>query len=142
MRPAPLLAAALAGALLATAAQAAGPPPPPAPAAPNAPPSVTDVRCMVVSGVLAQSDDPGVQSLGRAGLFYFSGRLEGRGDGDNLAPRVADAYAKMTADDVKAEIPTCSAMFTAVTQTLQQIASSFPSTAASPAPPAAEPPAH
>ncbi len=46
---------------------------------PAADKTALDVRCIVVGGALSQSDDADLQSLGRASLFYFLGRLEGRG---------------------------------------------------------------
>jgi hypothetical protein len=85
------------------------------------PKSTTDIRCIVVSGTLASSDDPELQSLGRANLFYFMGRLEGRGDTDNLPARIADAESKMTADDMKAQAGVCNGIFTAAMQSLQAV---------------------
>lgn len=87
--------------------------------------SAADIRCVVVGGALAQSDDPDLQNLGRASLFYFLGRLEGRGDTANLSARVVDIAGKMTADDIKAQAKTCGAMFTAATQSLQGISDAF-----------------
>jgi hypothetical protein len=129
----PTLAAALAAAALAPAAALAAPPaappapvlaPAPAPPAPNRP--VTDIQCIIVGGALAQSDDPDMQSLGRASLFYFVGRLEGRGDTDNLPARVVAEAGKMTADDIKADAQSCGAIFTVATQRLQSISEAFP----------------
>ncbi|HEX3917244.1 MAG TPA: hypothetical protein VHW60_07885 [Caulobacteraceae bacterium] len=97
-------------------------------------PSDTDVRCLVVGAALTGSSDPSVQSLGRASLLYFAGRLDGRGDGQNLPSRVAAVDAKMTGDDLKAQIPKCSALFTAVTQSLQAIGDAM--RAQNPPPPA------
>jgi hypothetical protein len=109
MRPALILAAAAAalGALAPAAAQA------------EDPKTTLDIRCVIVGGALAQSTDPDMQSLGRASLFYFMGRIEGRGDTDNLDARIVDVASKMTADDLKTESQTCGAMFTAATQNQQ-----------------------
>ncbi len=38
---------------------------------------------------------------------------------------MVDVATKMTADDIKAEAKTCGAMFTAATQNLQDISTSF-----------------
>jgi hypothetical protein len=132
MRPALLLAAVLAGAP--TAAFAAAPAQSASAAAgvaahdadqASVDKTALDIRCVVVGGALSQSDDANLQNLGRASLFYFLGRLEGRGDTDNLAARVVDAATKMTADDINAEAKTCGAMFTAATQSLQDISNTF-----------------
>ena len=98
-----------------------------APAAAHAedPKTTLDIRCVIVGGALSQSSDPDLQSLGRASLFYFMGRIEGRGDTDNLDARIVDAAAKMTADDIKTESKTCGAMFTAATQNLQDLVNAF-----------------
>jgi hypothetical protein len=122
MRLALILAAALAAA--APSAALADPAPPPAPAAP-ATADDTDVRCMVVSGALSQSEDPQVQSLGRAALFYFAGRLEGRGKGANLGAVVAQAYDEMSSADLQKQMQTCGGLLTAATQTLQDITAAF-----------------
>jgi GH25 family lysozyme M1 (1,4-beta-N-acetylmuramidase) len=119
MRIAPILVAA---ATLAAPLSAAA-----APVAAHAedPKTTTDIRCIIVGGALAQSDDPELQSLGRASLFYFMGRLEGRGDMDNIDARIVDVAAKMTSDDIKTQSQTCGAMFTAATQGLQQLSDAF-----------------
>jgi hypothetical protein len=83
------------------------------------PKSTTDIRCMVVSGGLSSSDDPELQSLGRASLFYFMGRLEGRGDVTDLNGRVVEEEAKMTGEDVKTQAKICGALFNAALQNLQ-----------------------
>ena len=113
MRPALILAVALGLGALPAAAQA------------EDPKTTLDIRCVIVGGALAQSDDPDLQSLGRASLFYFVGRLEGRGDTDNLDARIVDAAGKMTGDDLKSQSQTCGAMFTAATQTLQDLSKAF-----------------
>jgi hypothetical protein len=115
MRPALILAAAAAalGALAPAAAQA------------EDPKTTLDIRCVIVGGALAESTDPDMQSLGRASLFYFMGRIEGRGDTDNLDARIVDVASKMTADDLKTESQTCGAMFTAATQNLQELSNAF-----------------
>jgi hypothetical protein len=92
----------------------------------------------VVGGALAGSDDPDVRSLGRATLFYFQGRVDGRGRAPDLTASVADAYAKMTAAEVQAQIPVCSALFTAANQSLEDISAALKNHAATGPP--AEPP--
>jgi hypothetical protein len=130
MRPALLIAAALACAL-------------PALARAEDPKTTTDIRCVVVGGALAQSTDANLQNLGRASLFYFLGRLEGRGDTANLGPRVVDVAGKMTADDIKTQSQTCGAVFSAAAQSLQEISNDFQQRTGAPAPtPPATPPAH
>ena len=124
MRAALILAAAVAvGALAPALAQAD-------------PKSDVDIRCVIVGGALAQSDDPELQNLGRASLFYFLGRLEGRGDTDNLDARIVEAARKMTADDIKTQSQTCGAMFTAVTQSLQDLSNAVKDHAGAATPPA------
>jgi hypothetical protein len=82
-------------------------------------PTTTDIRCVVVSDALSRSADADVQKLGAVGLFYFWGRLEGRGATANIAHRLTDESAKMTADDLKAQARICAAIFAAGTQALQ-----------------------
>ena len=106
----------------------------PALAAPHAPdsapeaggdPTLNDMRCMVVAAALLQSDDDQMKSLGRANLFYYLGRLQGRGDVANMDARIVDQAAKMTEDDIKTEAKHCGAMFTAATQSLQDMSNAF-----------------
>jgi hypothetical protein len=120
MRSAPFLAAALAFALAAGPALAQ-PAPAPAPAAPADPQTITDVRCILVAGSLSQSTDPDLQKLGQVSLLYFLGRIDGRGASANLATMIADEAAKMSADDIKAQAQTCGAIFTAASQSLQDL---------------------
>ena len=89
------------------------------------PKTTLDIRCVIVGGALAQSTDPDLQSLGRASLFYFLGRIQGRGDTDNLDARIVEIASKMTSDDLKAQSQTCGPMFTAATQNLQDLSNSF-----------------
>ena len=131
------LAAALAsvGALAAAPAAFADPAPAagdsqPAPADSAPPPaaadaSLTDLRCIVVAGALLQSDDDQVKSVGRASLFYYLGRLEGRGETANMDARIVDQAAKMTEDDIKTQSKSCGAMFTAAAQSLQELNNAF-----------------
>jgi hypothetical protein len=83
--------------------------------------NVTDIRCVIVSGAIAQSDDPQTKQIGEASLLYFLGRLEGRGATSNLVARIVDQAGKMSADDMKAQVPTCGAMVTAAGQSLQDL---------------------
>ena len=129
MRTATLLAAA--ATLLVAAAPAlawAAPPkhaaaasPAPQPDAAAGDPTASDMRCFVVAGALLGSDDEQLKSMGRASLFYYIGRLQGRGDTANMSARIVAEYARMTDDDVKAQAKTCSAQFTAATQALQDL---------------------
>ena len=89
------------------------------------PKTTTDIRCVIVGAALAQSPDADLQNLGRASLFYFMGRIQGRGDIDNLDARIVDVDGKMTADDVKTQSQVCGAMFTAATQSLQDLSNAF-----------------
>jgi hypothetical protein len=118
MRSAPFLAAALAFALAAGPALAQ---PAPAPAAQADPQTITDVRCILVAGSLSQSADPDLQKLGQVSLLYFLGRIDGRGASPNLAGMIADEAAKMNADDIKTQAQTCGAIFTAASQSLQDL---------------------
>lgn len=135
MRLAILLAAAVALAVVqpalaktapkpgAPAAAAAGAPP--AGVAPSGDPTVNDMRCIVVAGALLQSDDEQMKSVGRASLFYYLGRMQGRGDTANMNARIVDQAAKMTEDDIKSQSRTCGAMFTAAAQSLQDLSNAF-----------------
>jgi hypothetical protein len=129
-RPATLLAAFALAALCAAAARPAladvqAPAAAPAAAAPSGDPATNDMRCIVVAGALLQSDDEQMRSLGRANLFYYLGRLQGRGDVANLDARIVDQAAKMSAADIGAEAKSCGAMFTAATQALQDLSNAF-----------------
>ena len=125
MRPALLLAVALTlGALPAAAAPKA------------ADPTATDLRCLVVSGVLAQSDDPELKDIGTLSLYYFWGRLEGRLPPGQIAPRLIDEAKQMTTGDVKAQAQTCAAMSKAASQSLSDISDALQKSLGPP-PPAA-----
>ncbi len=131
MRPALFLAAALAlGALPAAA-----------PAAPDDSATTTDVRCLLVSGALAQSDEPELKNIGTLSLFYFWGRLEGRGAPGDIVQRLIEASKKLTADDVKAEAKVCADMSKSAGQKITDISDALQKTLAAPsaAPPAAAP---
>jgi hypothetical protein len=135
--PVPFLAPVLAIWLAAAPAAFADPAPaadhgdsPPAPADSAPPPaaadaSLTDLRCIVVAGALLQSDDDQVKSVGRASLFYYLGRLQGRGDVANLSARLVDLADKMTETDIGAQAKICAGMFTAATQSLEDISHAF-----------------
>ena len=150
MRLATLLAAA---AVLAAAqpalAKTAPPPKSAAPAAAPAPgglapssdPTINDMRCIVVAAALVSADDEQMKSLGRANLFYFLGRLDGRGDTANMDARIIEQASKMTEDDVKTQSKACGATFTGAAQSLQGLSNAFeqhfgapPAGAAAPAP--------
>jgi hypothetical protein len=132
MRFAILLAAATLAAvqpaLAKTAPRAAAPaaaPAAPAGAAPSGDPTVNDMRCIVVAGALLQSDDEQMKSVGRASLFYYLGRLQGRGDTANMNARIVNEAAKMTEDNIKAQSKVCGASFTAAAQSLQDLSNAF-----------------
>ena len=121
--------------LLLAAALALAAIPPPASAQPDDSLTVSDIRCVIVAGTLAQSDDQSLKNLGTASLLYFWGRLEGRGATANAAARIIDEAHKMTADDVKAQAKTCGDMVTAAGQSLQDIGDTLSKqTGANPAP--------
>ena len=125
-------------------AVALGAPPALARAAPaDDPRSLADVRCIIVSGTLAGSDDQEMKSVGYASLLYFWGRLEGRGVTANISPMVVDQARRMSAADVKAQAETCKALFTAAGQNLQDLSSTLEKELGgqAAAPPAAAPPA-
>jgi hypothetical protein len=98
---------------------------PPAGVGPSSDPTVNDMRCIVVAGALLQADDEQMKSVGRASLFYYLGRLQGRGDTANMNARIVDQAAKMTEDDIKTQSKTCGAMFTAAAQSLQDLSNAF-----------------
>ena len=130
MRHATLLAAAILltaaqPALAKAPAKAAAPAAAPAGAPPSSDPTVNDMRCIVVAGALLQSDDEQMKSVGRASLFYYLGRLQGRGDTANMNARVVGEAAKMTEDDIKTQSKTCGATFTAAAQALQYLSNAF-----------------
>jgi|SRR5580704_3357255 hypothetical protein len=119
MRPALLLAAAVA---LGAAPAVASPTKPPATVAASGEATTnTDLRCLFVSGALAQSDDPDLKNIGTLSLFYFWGRIEGRMPAGDVAPRLIDEARKMTPDEVKAQAQTCASMSRAASQTLSDI---------------------
>jgi hypothetical protein len=119
MRPALLLAAAVAlgGLPLAAIAQPA--------TSGAAATTVTDVRCVIVSGALAQSDDPQMKAVGYASLLYFWGRLEGRGATDNVAALIVGQAQKMTPEDLKTQAQTCTALVTGAGQSLQDLSNAL-----------------
>ena len=132
MRPAIFLAAALAfGAL-----------PGAAPAAPDNSVIETDVRCLLVSGALAQSDDPELKNIGTLSLFYFWGRLEGRGAPSDVVQRLIDDSKKLTPDDVKAQAKVCADMSKGAGQKISDISDALQKSLGAPAaaPPAAPAP--
>ena len=114
MRPALILAAALALGALPAAASAQ-----------SADITTTDVRCVIVSGALAQSEDPQMKSIGFASLLYFWGRLEGRGAADNIAPKVIAQARSMSANDIKSQAQTCNALVTGAGQSIQELSNTL-----------------
>jgi hypothetical protein len=83
--------------------------------------TVTDVRCVIVSVTMAQSDDPQIKSIGYASLLYFWGRLEGRGATDNVAALIVAQAQKMSADDLKTQAQTCNSLVTGAGQSIQDM---------------------
>ena len=128
-------ALALAAALALCAAPAA------ASAAPEDAVTKTDLRCLFVSGALAQSDDQELKSIGTLSLFYFWGRLEGRGATADIAPRLIELSKSMTADEVKAEAHTCADMSKAAGLALSNVSDALSKALGpAPAPPQGAPP--
>ena len=139
MRPALFLAAALAfGALPAAAAPTK---PPATAAASGEATTTTDLRCLFVSGALAQSDDPELKNIGTLSLFYFWGRLEGRGAPSDMAQRLIDESKKLSADDVKAQAKVCADMSKAAGQKISDISDALAQTLGPPTGPRPPPPA-
>jgi len=137
MRPALLLAAAF---VLSALPAAASPTRPPATVAGSGEATTTaDLRCLFVSGALAQSDDPDLKNIGTLSLFYFWGRLEGRLPAAEIAPRLIDEAKKMTPDDIKAQAQACANMSKAASQNLSDISDALQKSLGPP--PSAQPPA-
>jgi hypothetical protein len=132
MRPALVLAAVV----LARGA----PPVVAAPAAANDAVTTTDLRCLFVSGALAQSDDPELKNIGTLSLFYFWGRLEGRGAPNDIAQRLIAESKKMTADDVKAQAQACASLSKSAGQKITDISDALQKTLGDGATPAPPPP--
>jgi hypothetical protein len=131
MRPALVLAAAFAFGALPLAA----------PAAPDDAVTTSDLRCLFVSGALAQSDDPELKNIGTLSLFYFWGRIEGRGAPNDIAQRLIEQSKKMTADQVKAQVQACADQSKAAGQQITDISDALQKNlggvaASPPAPPA------
>ena len=127
------LTLALAAALALVAAPSAAPATPAADA-------TTDLRCLFVSGALSQSDDPELKNIGTLSLFYFWGRLEGRGAASDVAQRLIEEAHKMTAADVKAQAQTCADLSKSAGQKISDISDALQKTVGDAArPPAASP---
>jgi hypothetical protein len=90
-----------------------------APVAPAAPP--TDLRCLIVFINLAESDDPQAKQIGRLGLIYFWGRLQGHGSTTGIGDRLIDEVTKMTPDDLKTDADTCGGELNASIKTLSDV---------------------
>jgi hypothetical protein len=131
MRPALVLVAALAFGALPLAA----------PAAPDDAVTTSDLRCLFVSGALAQSDDPELKNIGTLSLFYFWGRLEGRGAPSDVAQRLIEQSKKMTADQVKAQVQTCADQSKAAGQQITDISDALQKNLGGGAAPPSAPPA-
>ncbi len=131
------LALVLAAALALAAAPAATPAAPAADAT-----TTTDLRCLFVSGALSQSDDPELKNIGTLSLFYFWGRLEGRGAPTDVAQRLIDELKTMTTADLKAQAQTCANLSKAAGQHISDISDALQKTLGDGAapPPAAAPP--
>ncbi len=85
------------------------------------PKTTEDVRCVIVAYTLTQSSDPDLQKLGAVSLFYFWGRLEGRGATANMSNRLTQEAARMSADDVKAQANICGGLISAGTESLRAL---------------------
>ena len=111
-------------------------------AAPDDATTNTDVRCLFVSGALAQSDDPELKNIGTLSLFYFWGRLEGRGVTGDIAARLIELSKSMSPDEVKAEAHTCADMSKAAGLALSGVSEALSKALGPPpAPPQGGPPA-
>jgi hypothetical protein len=126
MRPALLLAAAFA---LGAAPAAPGAP------APTPDATTADIRCLFVSGALAQGSEPDLKEVGALSLFYFWGRLEGRGMPADLAQRVIGEVRKMTPDEVKAEAQRCADQSKSAAQSISDLNATLHQSLGRPAPP-------
>ena len=131
MRPALFLAAALAFGAFPVAALAA----------PADPVIASDVRCLLVSGALAQSDDAELKNIGTLSLFYFWGRLEGRGAPSDIVQRLIDESKKLSSDDVKAQAKVCADMSKSAGQKISDISDALQKALGPAAAPPAAPPA-
>jgi hypothetical protein len=136
MRPALLLAAAL---VLGALPAAAAPTRPPATVAGSGEATTTtDLRCLMVSAMLAQGDDPDLKDIGTLSLYYFWGRLEGRIAAADVAQRLIDQAKTMTPDELKAEARNCSDLSRKASQNLSDISDALQKSLG---PPPAQPPA-
>jgi hypothetical protein len=102
---------------------AAAPAPSPSPA--EDPKTTNDIRCVIVSASLSQSDDPDLQKLGTTSLLYFWGRLEGRGATTGVDARVVEEASKMTVGEMKDQAQTCAALVNAAGQGLQDLSAAL-----------------
>ncbi len=87
--------------LLALAAAAAHPAPAAAPAQVNA------LRCMMIAGVAAQSNDAEVAQAGKYASLYWMGRINGETPNANLAQQLAATAKAMDGTDIQAEANRC-----------------------------------
>lgn len=119
MRPALFLAAAL---VLGAPPAVASPTRPPATVAGSGEATTTtDLRCLMVSAMLAQGDDPDLKDIGTLSLYYFWGRLEGHVSVADVAQRLIDQAKTMSPEELKAQAQNCAALSTKAGQNLSEI---------------------
>ncbi len=73
----------------------------------------SDMRCLLAFATGANSSDPTVKSAAQMGVVYFLGRLDGRTPNLDLTSRAKEEIKTMTDADLKAQIQTCGASFSA-----------------------------
>jgi len=66
-----------------------------------------DVRCLVLTFMMAGSANAQTQQQGFMGALYYLGKLDGRSPGLDLETRLRAEMPKMTPDQIKAEAPRC-----------------------------------
>lgn len=80
-----------------------------------------DVRCLVVSLVIAGSGQQGAQAAGMAASLYYIGRLDGRTPDLDLENRMIDEIGAMKPQDIKAEGARCGGLLKSRGQAIQAI---------------------
>jgi hypothetical protein len=104
-------------------------------------PVMTDERCLLAMVALSNTKDPKSQSLGEAGVIYYTGRLAGRDPNFNFA-QLKSLVGTMTVEAAQTELQQrCVPAFQRSMQQVQTALAPPPTTPQPPAP-AKPPPGH